>query len=93
LLERINIWLTDCRMAMGSICLAWMVLLILGCHHDKYNMKPALREEYVLPPQEKRFNEPEMAPYRKPPPPKEEKTLLGRPPTPMSPAGLAGLGP
>lgn len=56
-------------------------------------MKPPEREDYTLPPQEKRFNEPETAPYRKPLPPKEEKTLLGRPPTPMMPAGVGGFGP
>jgi hypothetical protein len=81
------------RIAVWRIGWLFAVLAVLGCYHDKYNMKPTLREEYTLPPQEKRFNEPEMTPYRKPPPPKEEKTLLGRPPAPMSPAGVGGFGP
>ncbi|MCS7020473.1 MAG: hypothetical protein NZ703_03335 [Gemmataceae bacterium] len=77
----------------------WVMLAIatigisLGCYHDKYNMRPPEREDYTLPPQEKRFNEPEMAPYRKPPPAPEEKTLLGRPPSPKVPPGVGGLGP
>lgn len=82
------------RLATRGLCV-WAICCctLLSCYHDKYHMKPPEREDYTLPPQEKRFNEPETAPYRKPLPPKEEKTLLGRPPTPMMPAGVGGFGP
>ncbi len=49
-----------------------------GCAQDKYNMKPAQKEEPILPPDEKRFNDPPAAGYKKPAPPKDEKTLIGR---------------
>jgi hypothetical protein len=53
--------------------------VLIGCHHDKYNMRPPHVEEYYLPPDEARYNLPDTAPYRKPPSTKDEKTLLGRP--------------
>jgi hypothetical protein len=77
-------------------CLTALTLaggVVAGCYHDKYQMKPPEREDYALPPHEKRFNEPETAPHRPPLPPKEEKTLLGRPPTPTMPVGVGGFGP
>jgi hypothetical protein len=68
------------RGTFGAIGLAIGLLAVgLGCHHDKYNMKPPKVEEYQLPPDEKRYNQPDTAPYKKPPPAKEVKTLLGRP--------------
>jgi hypothetical protein len=57
--------------------------VLVGCARDKYNMRPKFPEEYQLPPNERRYNEPDTAGYRKPPAPaKEEKTALGRPGSP-----------
>lgn len=64
------------RWALGLVV---AIATTAGCHHDKYNMKPVEKEEAILPPNEKRYNEPDTAGYRKPPPQKEEKTLMGRP--------------
>jgi hypothetical protein len=64
-------------------------LAALGCAEDKYHLAPKFREEAVLPPNEKRYNEPDTATYRKPPPPKDEKSLLGRGGGPGGP-GLGG---
>jgi hypothetical protein len=64
-----------------------------GCHHDKYNLRPKKKEEVFLPTDDKRYNEPETMPWKKPPPPKEEKTLLGRPGPGMGPGGMGGFGP
>lgn len=62
----------------------------VGCAQDKYNMKVKEKEEAILPPDEKRYNEPDTAPYKKPPPPKDEKTLIGRPGPGMGP-GVGGF--
>lgn len=68
------------RGTFGAIGLAVGMLAVgLGCHHDKHNIKPPTIEEYQLPPDEKRYNLPDTAPYKKPPPAKDEKTLLGKP--------------
>jgi hypothetical protein len=62
---------------------------VVGCAKDRYNLNPIHREEPFLPPNEKRYNEPETAPYRKPAAPlPEEKALLTRP---MGPNGLGGF--
>ena len=71
--------------------LAVMLVAMAGCHHDKYNIKPPHVEEYNLPPDEPRYNLPDTAPYRKPPPQKDEKTLLGRPGNGGGPGGLGGF--
>jgi hypothetical protein len=73
------------RGTLRAVALAAGLSAATGCHHDKHAVKPPEVEEYFLPPDEKRYNEPDTAPYRKPPPPKDEKTLLGRP-------GGGGLG-
>lgn len=80
------------RGTLWAIGLLTAMIAAAGCHHDKYNMKPKAKEEPFLPPNEKRYNEPETAPYKKPPPPKDEKTLLGRPGPGMGP-GMGGFGP
>lgn len=54
------------------------IAVLVGCHHDKRNLLYKPREECVLPPSEPRFDQPPTAGYRKPPPAKDEKTLLGR---------------
>ncbi len=49
-----------------------------GCYHDKYNVNGPKVEEYHLPPNEKRYNEPDTATYRAPPIQKKEETLSNR---------------
>ena len=44
----------------------------VGCYHDKYNVNGPKVEEYNLPPNEARYNEPDKAAYRAPPTPKKE---------------------
>jgi hypothetical protein len=74
------------------LALALIVALAsIGCYHDKYNMTSPKREEYELPPDQARYNLPETAPYKPPPAPKEQDTLMnrgGKPPM----AGGNGLG-
>lgn len=36
-----------------------------GCHRDKYNLSAKFEEDYVLPPDEPRFNNPPESGYRK----------------------------
>jgi hypothetical protein len=64
---------------------------IVGCHHDKYNIKPQDVEEYYLPPDEPRYNLPDTATYRKPAPQTDEKTLMSRPGPGSGPGGLGGF--
>ena len=52
-------------------------LALVGCYSDKHKLATPIVEEYKLPPDEPRFNEPPTEAYRKPPVKKEEKTLLG----------------
>ena len=68
------------RGALWAVGLVVAMAAAAGCAHDKFNMKPPEKDEPVLPPNEPRYNLPDTAGYRKPPPPKDEKTLLGRPP-------------
>jgi hypothetical protein len=44
----------------------------LGCHHDKYNLSAKFDEEYVVPPNEPRFNNPPESGYKKPPKKKQD---------------------
>lgn len=78
------------RGALLAIGLFVAMATAFGCAQDKYHMKVKEKEEPILPPDEKRYNEPDTAGYKKPPPPKDEKTLLGRPGTGMGP-GFGGI--
>ncbi|MBP3957877.1 hypothetical protein J8F10_21700 [Gemmata sp. G18] len=49
-----------------------------GCYQDKYNVNGPKVEEYRLPPDESRYNEPDKATYRAPPAPKKEENLRDR---------------
>ena len=62
--------------------------VLLGCHHDKHNLAVEFPEEYTLPPDEARFNNPPESGYRRPPPKKEFRPGLGNGPGGMgSPGG------
>ena len=74
----------------AAIALA-VALAAVGCHHDKYDTSGPRKEEYILPPDEKRYNEPDTATYRKPPQPKSEETLLNRGRGPGMPGGPGGF--
>ena len=69
----------------------FVVLTAFGCHHDKYNLNTKFPEEAILPPNEKRYNEPDTASYRKPPAPKEEKNMMNRPGSGGVPGGVGGF--
>lgn len=79
------------RGALRILGLAIGVAAIVGCHHDKYNIKPPHVEEYNIPPDEARYNLPDTAGYKKPPAEKDEKTLLGRPGNGSGPGGMGGF--
>jgi hypothetical protein len=80
------------RGALRILGLVIGMAAMLGCHHDKYNIRPPHVEEYYLPPDEPRYNLPDTAPYKKPPPQKDEKTLLGRPGNGGGAGGMGGGG-
>jgi hypothetical protein len=81
------------RGTLWAIGLFIAMMSAAGCAKDKYHMKPVVKEEPILPPNEKRYNEPDTATWKPPPPQKDEKTLLGRPGPAMGPSGLGGFGP
>ena len=67
-----------------------VLMAAVGCHRDKYQMRPVVREEAVLPPNEKRYNEPDTAGFkntRTGQPAKDDKALMNRP------GGVGPLGP
>ena len=70
----------------------FVALVTVGCHHDKYNLNTKFPEEYIDPPHQKRFDEPETAPYRKPPPPKDDKSKTNGPGNMGTPGGPGGFG-
>lgn len=55
-MRRMYLWLAISALVIGS-----------GCHRDKYNLSAKFEEEYVLPPDEPRFNDPPESGYRKSP--------------------------
>ena len=57
-----------------------------GCHKDKYNLAAKFEEDYVLPPDEARFNNPPESGYRKPT--KKRETDIRN--TPGGPGGGGG---
>lgn len=63
------------RGMLRTLGLCGGILVILGCHHDKYHIRPEHVEEYYLPPDEARYNLPDVAPYKKPPAQKDEKLI------------------
>jgi hypothetical protein len=50
---------------------------VLGCHHDKYKLSAPQVEEYKMPPDEPRYNNPPTEGYKPPPAKKEDTSLLG----------------
>jgi hypothetical protein len=60
-----------------------------GCYHDKYDVNGPRVEEYRLPPDQARYNEPDKATYRPPPPAKKEENLRDR--AKGGPGGLGGF--
>ena len=67
-----------CKAILGAALTSGMSLLaVAGCYSDKHKLAAPIVEEYKLPPDEPRFNNPPTENYRKPPMKKQEKTLLG----------------
>jgi hypothetical protein len=69
--------------ALIALAAVAAAVAVTGCYHDKYGLSGPKREEYVLPPDQKRYNEPDTATWKPPPPPKQQDTLMNK-------AGLGG---
>ena len=54
-----------------SLALVGLIAVVHGCHHPKYNLTAKYPEEYAVPPNEPRFDNPPESGYRKPPPKKD----------------------
>lgn len=66
-------------------CLAAALCAFTGCFHDRYKLKTTHPEDYVIPPNDPRFDEPPEEDYRKPPEKKKDAPGLNG-----APAGGAG---
>jgi hypothetical protein len=81
-----------CKALFGAALTSGVSLLaVVGCYSDRHKLSTPQVEEYKLPPDEARFNNPPTEGYRKPPVKKEEKTLLGRPGPGGGPLGATGF--
>jgi hypothetical protein len=79
------------RGTLRAVGLLVLVGAVLGCAKDKYGLNPKFREEAILPPAgQARYDQPDTADYRKPPPEKQDKALLNRPGG-VGPGGLGGF--
>lgn len=74
--------------AIIALAAAAVAVAATGCYHDKYGLSAPKREEYVLPPDQKRYNEPDTANWKPPPPPKQQDTLMNK-----AGGGMGGPGP
>ena len=78
--------------ALLALVVVSVTLAAIGCYHDKYQVSGPKREDYMLPPDEARYNLPDTANYKAKPQPKQQDTLMdkmnGRGPTG---SGFGGL--
>jgi hypothetical protein len=63
---------------LGALLALIVGIAAIGCYHDKYNLDGKKKEEYVIPPDEARFNLPETATWKAPPKKKEQDTLMNK---------------
>lgn len=63
---------------MRALLALVVALATVGCYHDKYDVNGPVREEYHLPPNEPRYNQPDTATYRQKAPEKQQETLINK---------------
>ena len=63
---------------MRALLALVVALATVGCYHDKHDVNAPKREEYLLPPDEERYNKPDTANFRKKPPEKQQDTLMNK---------------
>lgn len=76
--------------ALFALLAGALMAAATGCYHDKYDVLGEKKERYNLPPDDPRYNLPETAPYRAPPPQKQQETLTSRPRA-TNPGGPGGF--
>ncbi|MGL4419641.1 MAG: hypothetical protein ACRCZF_03155 [Gemmataceae bacterium] len=54
------------RRWLGGVSILLGAIVLMGCHHDKYNLTAKFPEEYNSPPDENRYNTPDESGYRRP---------------------------
>lgn len=64
--------------AVFATVAALALLAGTGCYHDRYDVGVPKHEEYVLPPNESRYNLPDTATFRPKSPERQQETLLNR---------------
>jgi hypothetical protein len=63
---------------MRALLALVVALAATGCYHDKYDVGGPPREEYHLPPDAPRYNQPDTATYRPKTPEKQQDTLINK---------------
>lgn len=63
---------------MRALLALIVAVAAVGCYHDKYNVNGPVKEEYHLPPDEARYNQPDTATFRAKPQEKFQDTLFNR---------------
>jgi hypothetical protein len=76
---------------MRALLVLVVALAAVGCYHDKYGLNGSKQEDYLLPPDEPRYNQPDTATYRAPPQPKQQETLMNRGAGKMGGGGPGGF--
>jgi len=71
-------------------CLTAGVVAISGCYHDKYHVKVKHAEDYVIPPNDPRFDQPPEADFRKKPEKTKDKNMMNNPPSSMGSNSMGG---
>jgi hypothetical protein len=72
--------MSECAMRGKAVLFAvvtTLLVVVVGCHHDKYGLRSKHKEEVYLPPDQARFNNPPSEEYRRPPPKPQDKSLMG----------------
>jgi hypothetical protein len=77
--------------ALIALAVVAVAVAAVGCYHDKHGLVAPKREDYLLPPDQKRYNEPDTATWRAPPPPKQQDTLMNKGGPPIRGNGLGGF--
>ncbi len=79
------------RRAVGGM--AAVVVALAGCRHESKKINVPVVEEYTLPPNETRYNEPDTAGYRKPAKKNDNANLNSPGMGGMNGGGMNGGGP
>lgn len=89
--SRTNFWGQVMRALIATVA-ALAALAGTGCYHDKYDVGVPKKEEYIMPPDEARYSQPDTAIYRPKSQERQQETLLNSRNRQNLPGGPGGPG-